>query len=176
MQRSSRSSFVASALVIACGLCVGLAGCESLQRKFTRKRKTPLPRPTPIIQFTDYTRTMTPLDRYRKHALMFDYWNDELLDSFTQRPLNPKRVRKASTESLQEFRTMRSLVAEEAAVRFDPLISQRESLDQELQTSEPTPMTVTRVQHTLEAQGRQVDREFSWQDMEDHLKGDAPGS
>ena len=71
---------------------------------------------------------------------------------------------------------MRSLVAEEAAVRFDPLISQRESLDQELQTSEPTPMTVTRVQHALEAQGRQVEREFSWQDMEDHLKGDAPGS
>ena len=158
-------------LVASClSLVAALTGCESLQRKLTRKRKGPVPRPTPIIQFQDYTRTMTPLDRYRKHALMLDYWNGDLLASLDQRPLNPKRVKKASTESLQELQTMRSLVTDDVAVRFDPMLSERTALDREFQTSDLTLSTAPMVQRRVEAQTRQINREFSWRDMEEHLK------
>ena len=160
--------------MVCCAL-IASGGCESLQRKFTRKSKTPRPRPTPIIQFQDYTRAMTPADRYRKHALIFDYWNGELLASFEQQPLNLKRVKKASAESLGELQTMRSLVTDDAAAHFSPLLDERTVLDRQLQAGDLSASTVSRVQRQVEAQTRQINRELSWRDMEEHLKSHAQG-
>src|SRR3989338_8735827 len=80
---------------VCCVLSAALTGCESLQRKLIRKPKN-RPKPTPIVTFTDYTRTMTPLDRYRKHAVIFEYWNGELVkaleDTVPNQPVNQKRL------------------------------------------------------------------------------------
>jgi hypothetical protein len=151
-------------------LVAGLSGCESLQRKFTRKPKGPQVAPTPIIQFQDYTRAMTPLDRYRKHLLMFDYWSHDLLDALGSRPINPKRYKHSSSESLLELETMRDLLQEDQTARLQPLIEERAKLNRQLQggnVPEPSVSTLTRV---LEGQIRQIHREFSWRDMEEHLK------
>jgi hypothetical protein len=56
---------------------------------------------------------------------MYDYWNHELMDSLQQPPLNPKRYRKASAESVTELEVLRSLLDEEAAARLAPLIDER---------------------------------------------------
>jgi hypothetical protein len=148
----------------------GVAGCESLQRKFTRKPKNPGPAPTPIIQFQDYTRAMTPLDRYRKHCLMFDYWNHDLLDALGSRPINPKRYKRSSSESLLELETMRGLLQDEQAQRLDPLIEERAKLNRQLQDGNVPDPSVSMLTRVLEAQSRTIQREFSWRDMEEHLK------
>ncbi|MBI4343835.1 MAG: hypothetical protein HY601_03365 [Candidatus Omnitrophica bacterium] len=151
-------------------LVAALTGCESLQRKLTRKRKGPAPRPTPIVQFQDYTRAMTPMDRYRKHSLIFDYWNGELLSSVDQEPYNPKRARRSIEESLVELRQMRALVDDEAAARLDPLVEEREQLQRQLQVGHPGFGTASALKRQLEAQTTQIQREFTWRKMEDHLR------
>jgi hypothetical protein len=151
-------------LLVACG------GCESLQRKFTRKPKQPGPAPNPIIQFQDYTRAMTPLDRYRKHVLMFDYWNHELMDAFGSSPLNPKRYKHSSSESLMELETMRDLLQDDAAARLQPLIEERTKLNRRLQGGNIPEPSVSMMTRALEGQTRRINREFSWRDMEEHLK------
>ena len=156
---------------VCCLLCAPLSGCESLQRKFTRPPKTPKGRPTPIVNFQDYTRTMTPLDRYRKHYLMFDYWNGELSVAMVDRPLNVKRVRRTSSESLEQLQALRSLVTDDVAPRFDPLIAKRAELDRQLQRMSVDSAQAAVVQHTVDAQARQIHREFYWRQMQDHLKG-----
>src|SRR3989338_3549725 len=109
-----------SVWIVACclSLVAALTGCESLQRKLTRKKK-PQPPPAPVTVFQDYSAAMTPLDRYQKHYAIFDYWNAGLLAALEARPLNPKRVTLASTAALGELETMRTLLTESAAARLD---------------------------------------------------------
>ncbi|MBI3997212.1 MAG: hypothetical protein HY352_06090 [Candidatus Omnitrophica bacterium] len=155
---------------VCCVLCAGLTGCESFQRKFTRKSKIPKPPPTPIINFEDYTRAMTPLDRYRKHYMLFDYWNTELIDTLAASPLNPKRFKRASTDALEELKTLRTLVSDEIAARLTPLIEERAKIDDRLQREAFSPTLVHGLRHTLEVQQREVRRHFFWRDVQDQLK------
>ncbi len=156
--------------VALCGVLIASSGCESLQRKFTRKSKHPKAAPTPIINFQDYTQAMTPLDRYRKHYLMFDYWNDELIESLQQKPQNPKRFRRASSEALAELEVMKGLLADAAAVRFEPVIEERTRINRQIQSGGLGSMQANVLWRTLEAQTRQIHREFFWRDAEDRLK------
>ncbi|MBI3087448.1 MAG: hypothetical protein HYY91_00955 [Candidatus Omnitrophica bacterium] len=160
-------------VLVAAALLAGV-GCESLQKKFIRKRRD-MPRPSPIIAFQDYTRAMTPLDRYRKHYMMFDYWNSELVDVLQARDVNPKRVKRASGESLQELKTMQGLLADDIAAQVAPLITEREQIDRRLQRGSSTPSQVGLTARQLEAQTREVHRSLFWRNVEDRLKdGDAP--
>jgi len=151
-------------------VALGLGGCESLQRKFTRKPKGPVPRPSPIIGIQDYSRAMTPLDRYRKHYMMFDYWNDELIEALQATSPNPKRFKRASEEALTELRTMRDLVLEDVAARLDPLLEERAKIHRQLQSAQFTPSHNSAIGRVLEAQTRQIQREFYWRDVQDRLK------
>ena len=157
--------------LVACSLWLvaGLTGCESLQRKFTRKPKHPVAAPTPIISFQDYTRAMTPVDRYRKHYMMFDYWNSELVESLQDSSPNPKRFKRASGEALDELKTLRSLVTDDVAPQFDPLIEQRTNANDQLQSANFNAFQGNAIARTMEAQGRQVHRELFWRNVEDHL-------
>jgi len=148
----------------------GLAGCEALQKKLTRKPKHPKAAPTPVIQFQDYSRAMTPLDRYRKHYLIFDYWNSKLLDALQSRPLNPKRYRRASSDALGELQTLHGLLTEELATRLAPLIEDRTELDARLQRGGVSDSQVPPLQRDLEAQTRRFQREFFWRKVQDQLK------
>jgi len=153
---------------------VTVLGCESLQKKFTRKPKTPS-RPSPIIAFQDYTRAMTPLDRYRKHYVLFDYWNDQLLDVLQDgNRANPKRIQRTSTESLSELEALQGLLRGDLAAQVSPLVEERRKMHQELATGSYTAFQLNRVRRALELQTRQVRRRFYWRYVEDQLQEDAP--
>jgi hypothetical protein len=178
MRRSSRSSSADSGagraihravLVAACGLLLAGTGCESLQRKFTRKPKKLPPPPSPVTSFIDYTRTITPLDLYRKHYLMFDYWHGELVRELEQQNLNTKRVRAASKESLQELERLQSLLLEEPAARLTPILEARRALDRQLQARADAHQALL-FKRDLETQARAIHRDFVWRKVEEQLK------
>ena len=167
-----------TALYVRVACCVllvaALTGCESLQRKFTRKPKHPGPAPTPIVSFQDYTQAMTPLDRYRKHSVLFDYWNDELLEALQQSTVNPKRFKKASSESLAELGIMKDLLLDDVAARLTPLIEERAHINRQLQSPAFNTSQATTIGRVLERHTRQIHREFLWRDVEDKLKAPSP--
>ena len=151
-------------------LVTGLTGCESLQRKFTRKPKQ-APKPlAPIITFQDYSRAMTPMDRYRKHYMMFDYWNDELMEALQGSTPNPKRFKRASEEALTELQTMKELLIDDVAVRLDPLLEERAKIHRQLQAPSFNTGSANTIGRTLESQTRQIQREFFWRDVQESLK------
>lgn len=151
-------------------LSAALTGCESLQRKFTRKSKRPEARPNPIISFQDYSQAMTPLDRYRKHYLIFDYWNSELLAALQDAHPNPKRFKRASGEALSELEALKDLVTEDVATQMTPILEERATIHRQLQSGTFTQSQATGVWHRLESQTRQIHREFFWRDVEERLK------
>lgn len=157
-------------LAMCCGLlCSTLLGCESMQRKFSR-RSQQAPPPSPIINFIDYTRTMTPLDRYRKHYLLFDYWNQELIAALGNPSLNSKRFKLASTESLGELKIMQGLLLEDPGERLTPLIDARTKLDRQLQREAISGSQMSVTARLLETQTRQVSRDFFWRNVQDRVK------
>ncbi|PIQ84588.1 MAG: hypothetical protein COV75_01460 [Candidatus Omnitrophica bacterium CG11_big_fil_rev_8_21_14_0_20_63_9] len=148
-----------------------LTGCESLQRKFTRKPKHPKAAPTPIINFQDYSKIVTPMDRYRKHYVMFEYWNDELVEALSASPpLNAKRLKLASTEALGEMSTLHSLVVDELAQRMSPMLEHREKLTRQLQQGSLSVSDADAIRRVLETQSRDIHRSFYWRDLEGQLK------
>ena len=165
-----RNSRRTAAVLCAVSCAIGLSGCESLQRKFTRKPKHPRAAPSPITIFQDYSSAMTPADRYSKHYLIFDYWQDDLLDALQSPPVNPKRYKRASEESLVELRALQGLLTDEAAGRMAPLLEERAKLDGQLQRGLLMPSQVSGLVQTLERQARQVNRDFFWRDVEGALK------
>ena len=153
-----------------CFLLTGTTGCESLQKKFTRKPKNPT-RPSPIIAFQDYTRAMTPLDRYRKHYLLFDYWNEQLLDVLQEGDrANPKRIQRTSGESLSELETLQGLLQDGVAAQAGPWVEERRKVHRQLDAGFYTPSQLNAVRRTLELQTRQFRRQFYWRHVEDQLK------
>ena len=113
---------------------------------------------------------MTPLERYQKHYLIFGYWNDTLLAGLQERSLNPKRVLRASEESLHELEALRDLLNEEMAPRLEPLIAERRRVHQRLQSTTYSHENSLAVLRGLEQQTRLIHREWSWRDAQDHLK------
>ena len=169
--RLSTSSTTAAAALVCAAACGLLgSGCESLQQKFVRKRKTPLPAPTPIVQFEDYSRAFTPLDRYRKHAVLFDYWNNELLEALNSRSLNAKRLRRASADSLAELRVLQGLLEEHTADRMAPLVKDRDQLNEQLQRGVFNDPQARLLEQQADVHGRRLHQEFSWRDVQDKLK------
>ncbi|MBI2093210.1 MAG: hypothetical protein HYT88_00590 [Candidatus Omnitrophica bacterium] len=169
--RIAHVSYVSFCVLCAvCCVLVFTTGCESLQRKFTRKPKHPLPRPTPVIQFEDYTGAMTPLNRYRKHYLQFQYWNGELLQALGSSPFSLKRLRRASSEALTELTTLQDLLHEEQAQLLTPLIEERLAANRQIQSVAFGTAQAQTVSHLIETQSRQIYREFFWREMEDKLR------
>ena len=152
---------------VCCLLSAGI-GCESFQKKFIRKRKAE-PRSSPIIVFEDYTRAMTPLDRYRKHYVLFDYWNAQLLDELKP-SANPKRLRQASAESLNELQVLHGLLQDDMASTAVRFLDERARLDRELQSGIYTPSQLDLVRLQLDFQTREIHRKLFWRTVEDHLK------
>lgn len=166
-----RRWFVIALITLHSSLFTGLTGCESLQKKFTRKPKTPVERPQPVVSFRNYMEGATLMDRYRKHYAMFAYWNDQLITELQQpRDMNPKRAQRASKETLQELRILSELLREDAAAELQPMIEERARLDQHLQDSMTGGTQLRNTARTLETQTRQITRRFDWRRVQDRLK------
>jgi hypothetical protein len=178
MKTPLKSSCSAEGLGRQAALCLMaatllLGGCESLQRKFVRKSKRPTERLSPVIAFQDYSRTMTPLDRYRKHFLMFDYWNGDLVAALQDTRPNPKRLRRSSSEALMELQTLQQLLNEEKGAALTSLIEARARIDRQLQHPSLNLGLASTLARQLEAQDRAIRREFFWREAQDHLRPEA---
>lgn len=150
------------------------SGCESFQRKFTRRPKQAPKPPTPVIAFQDYSGAMTPLERYRKHYVMFDYWNQDLIDALQARSPNPKRYCRSSEEAIIELKTMQSLLLDASAQSLGPLIEKREKTNQQIQSQEYRDQAQVGITvRQVELQTRDIHRQFFWRDIQEQLKAGA---
>lgn len=161
---SERSRWLSGGLIV--GLVVA-SGCDSFERKFIRQPK--YVRPSPVIQFQDYSKGTTPLDRYRKHALLFDYWNDLLLQELTG-AMNLKRARHMSKEALGELGVLEALLQEQPAAELAAMKAHWQHVDQQLQEAKLVPPNADALRRDLERRTRDFERHFSWKDMQDQMR------
>jgi hypothetical protein len=171
MRRNSSSSSGSSLAIAAC--CLLAAGCsETVQRKFIRRAKAQ-PRPSPITRFEDYTAGLTPVDRYRKQYMLFEYWSEELLSALLPTSSNAKRLRRASAESRQQLERLVAMLEEPLASQVRPLLEERRGLDRRLQDPVDDFASVSLLRQKVELQQRRIHRLMAVSKVEEQLKSAA---
>lgn len=113
---------------------------------------------------------MTPLDRYRKHYAIFDYWHSGLQDALETKTLNSKRLKLTSAEALGELEAMKGLLTDEAAARLDPLLKEQTEIHRVVSGSGFDAVRSDFIKRRLESQTRAIHRDFFWRKVQDQLK------
>src|SRR5581483_10875843 len=85
-------------------LAVTMAGCETMQRKFTPKKKTPAHVASQIyFDEGEYVKKYSNAYYYKTHFTLWKSWQDDALDNLSG---NGKKVDRAAGEALNHLKEM----------------------------------------------------------------------
>ena len=101
-------------VLIICFLSLGLAGCESFVRKFTRKSKKPSQAVEMVLAPEEYKGPqMSKEELYRQYYLYWGSWQDELINALTQGASVKKKI-DCAQEALKNLANMRQMLVPDA--------------------------------------------------------------
>ncbi len=104
-------------------LLLGLVGCESFTRKFTRKSKKTDQAVQMVLVPEEYKGSnMTKEELYRQYFLYWKAWQDELINALTQKASLKKKIDCAG-EALKNLVNMKMQMVPQAQKNFDPAIA-----------------------------------------------------
>ncbi len=157
-------------LVVA--MVVGVAGCESMKRKFTRKPRVQQG-PEPIFALErEYRPEFSPEVRYQAH---FAYWkaaHGDLLEGLGQ--VTRARRMHAVREALKELRAMQALLEGPPVTGLGRLIDELAALEGPLDDPTLDASRLAFLHATVESLRRRIDRGYAYHKMKPSLKPDMP--
>lgn len=104
-------------------LLLGLAGCESFARKFTRKSKKTEQAVEMVLVPEEYKGpNMTKEELYRQYFLYWKAWQDELINALAQKASLKKKV-DCAEQALKNLVNMKMQLVVQAQKNFDPAIT-----------------------------------------------------
>ena len=148
--------FLSSLLVLS--LCS--SGCEPLRKKFVRKRKGEVKVPDPILQPVDYEKERNfPDRRYGYHYSLWRVWSKELMTSIDDKD-SPKRQTGLMSHCMEQLKQMQALLSEPKFTEMGKVITQFQSVDQEL--NKPAPLrNMVLIQDLLERYSKEIRLNFN---------------
>jgi hypothetical protein len=161
------------AICLAAALACGLAGCDAVQKKFTRKKKTvKAPR---IIQEQKYDIKPTP-ELYEKHFSYWRSWSSEMIQRLGD---NHKKDMRCIEEILGQLADMRRLLVPEAGDKLVKHIRRYEEIRDTINTDKLDRSNSGTVLGTLEREDRIIGSEFAISRVKDYIRksfDDAPAA
>jgi len=116
----SRNIFL---VFLCCLLLLGLAGCESFTRKFTRKSKKANQQVEMVLVPEEYKGpNMTKEELYRQNFLFWKSWHDELENALTQKSSLKKKV-DCAQEALKNLVNMKNMLVASEQKNIDVYIN-----------------------------------------------------
>jgi len=107
---------------LAVFLMLGLVGCETLPKKFIRKKKEPLHKPA--VVFLDEGASQKQFSNeyyYKTHYTLWKTWHDDILDNLDG---NSKKLRRASDEAYSNLEQMSRYLKPEKQAELMPLVNE----------------------------------------------------
>jgi hypothetical protein len=158
-------------LVFLC--CWALTGCESLQKKFTRKKKTKDNQEVMVITPRDYSAHPFPNDvLYKQYFVYWKSWNQELVTSLNDFDSH-KKIVGCLEQSLLNLNKMRSYLVPEKAAALDVYVTKTQALKSAVEkTSSMVPSQANGYRYTAERILSSVNREFDAKKMAPYIKAD----
>jgi len=153
-----------SALLVVC-LLANLTGCETLKKKFTRKKKAVVKIPK-IYQTKMYYKKPAP-ELYKKHFSYWDSWHSELIKTLGK---NHKKDVKCVEESVNNLKDMQNLLLPEKADRLGGHIDKLVKVKEIIFKEDLTQFNKNYVLMTLEREDRAIKREFKYTKVKDYIR------
>ncbi len=157
-------------------LCVSLSsalltGCETLRKKFTRKRKTTDNQEQVIIVPRDYNAHPFPSDvLYKQYFIYWKSWNQELITSLTDES-SYRKVDDCVEQAVINLRKMSSYLDDDMAKKLGAYVKQTEDLKGDIEASRNMMSSQRNLfRYRADRILSSVNRLFDLHKMKDHLK------
>lgn len=152
-------------VIIIFFMALDAAGCASLQKKFTRKKKAEVKRPR-FYQLKKYVKTPSP-ELYKKHYAYWMTWQSELLSNLGK---SHKKDMRCIEEILGNLYDMQNILVPEKAdqlkLHIDRLLEVKDTIFKE----ELSQYNRHYIRSTLEREDRAIKREFCYAKVKDYLR------
>lgn len=155
-------------IFLVASLISGLTGCETLRRKFTRKRKAKPVRPM-FYREGESEMTRPPLELYMMHYVYWKTWMDDLINNAG---VNKKRDKRASNEAIGNLLDMRKRLTEEKQKELDEYIDEVRRITDKIQTGILNEARLGRLKQELDKVKSRVVRKFYYKKVREHIKQD----
>ena len=110
-------------LILLCAIFLfHLAGCATVQKKFTRKKKEPA-HVAAAIYFEEgtYQKKYSNVYYYKTHYTMWKTWHEDLIKGIGG---NRKKIQRNAEETLSHLTQMRNYLVPEKQKELDPLVAE----------------------------------------------------
>jgi len=150
-------------------LITNIIGCDAFVRKFTRKpKKEDLPQEEMVLAPQDYKASpMSKEDLYRQYFLFWRSWQDELINTLTQKGSQKKQI-ECAEEVINNLNNLRPLLNEQAQKNLDLYITQLKEL-KELISKDLYSNSATSYAQEVERIKRNILKDFSYQKIKANL-------
>ena len=104
---------------LICAVLIAVAGCESLPKKFIRKKQKPEHTPAVVLIEQDaFQKKYSNEYYYKTHYTLWKTWQDETLDNLTG---NSKKLARSAEEAYSHLDQMGKYLNPEKSARLKPL-------------------------------------------------------
>lgn len=122
--KSSNFWFNIALLITGSSFLITLIGCDAFVRKFSRKPKRDnLPKEEMVLVPEEYKPAMDKEELYRQYMLFWQSWQDELIESLTEKKSNKKQI-SCAEEAIKNLLGLRGLLDEARKKKLDVYIAQ----------------------------------------------------
>ena len=146
-------------------LLLNLTGCETLRKKFTRKKKETVKMPH-IYQVRKYEKKPSP-ELYQKHYAYWTSWQSEIIRVLGE---NHKKDARCIEEAVGQLYDMHNILVPEKAKELAPHIEKMANVKDIIFNEELTQANKDYVLRTLEREDRLIKKDFSPGKVKDYLK------
>jgi len=154
-----------AAAILVVFLSLNLAGCETVRKKFTRKKKPTVKMPR-IYQVRKYNIKPTS-ELYQKHYAYWESWQSELIKVLGE---SHKKDVLCIEQIISNLNDMRNILVQEKADRLKPHIEKLARVKDVIVKEELTQFNRTYVMTTLEREERAIRREFILSKVKDNIR------
>ncbi len=147
-------------------LCVSIAGCAGVQRKFARKKKEE-EKQLPIVTTYDYAKELRVDELYKKRFLFWKSWQGELIDRIGD---GYKKRTECYDELMQNLKEMQKYLNDEKYKELEIFITEIKSVDPDVKKIDLTNSERYRIAQLLEKTKRLIDKRFSYKEVKNQLE------
>ncbi|MBU1913487.1 MAG: hypothetical protein KKB22_08145 [Candidatus Omnitrophica bacterium] len=147
-------------------LCVFIAGCAGLQRKFARKKKEEV-KQLPIVTTYDYAKERRVDELYKKRFLFWKSWQGELIDRMGD---SYKKRTECYDELMQNLLEMQKYLNDEKYKELEIFITEIKSVGPDVKKIDLRGSGKYRITQILEKTKRLIDKRFSYTKVKDFLE------
>ncbi len=146
-------------------LALDMQGCASIQKKFTRKKKTEA-KPNYHHILEDHT-LVPSMELYTKHYIYWKNWHREIIATLGK---NSKKDLRCITEMVGNLQDMQRILTDEKAAELEPHIKVLQKIEEEVRSGNMTMGTKTQIMRRLEKEYALIKMGYSYNKVGPYIR------